>query len=901
MKHQLSFTLITLLAALPYAGVGAQTTDATQPTDTISLPRPEDPVVLPTDEEVARMTAERRAAWLQYLKHDPDGWDDLWVHCQSAGGRGEYQFNPGDEKKDTDGDGISDYEEMLLDRDATYAEPVLTKEQQIARIREERRKAIENRERSTVTWNAEQLRLTPQQRRVISEAPGTPKSGEIQDLYETVSAGYGVRMAQLRANENQVEAVLEAQSRLAGVPRVRISPDGRKEHFAGMLGGQPAFNSSLDAIAAAGLSADELWPAASTVFATSENAGLSVTGLGVTLGIWEADGAVRTTHAEFDGRVTQRETSPPAPNDHATGVAAMMIGVGQPLSFANNLPLARGAAFQATLSARTLAAFGSALPGDSGTAASPILLASNHSWGRPGGWSQGTVTTGPGVTIANQWIWGGSTATGAGTEQDFKYGFYWPDFNDGSGSTQIDSYLSADGLRHLMVYAAGNDRGNGPGSASNYYYPPSTTAFHTLRANPGANERDWRNGDDDTHGFDTVLAPGTCKNVLTVGACQDIAYPDSANPAQLLLGFTSTASFTMAAFSGCGPTDDGRIKPDVVSVGQAAPAVRGFGIVAPVAASDTDYSTGWAGTSFATPSVTGCVGLLLHRRAQLFPALNPLTDAWNGATLKAIVINNADDVLTPGPDYKSGYGVANALKMVRQAELDQQHGRGSHIKELTATVGQTLQWEVDSAGTDPLKWTLTWADKPGQPANSAATDLTKAMLVNNLDLKVERMNGSAVAQTYLPWVLNPDLTNTNVTAQAANRATAATTGTDNRNNVEQVYIAAPTAGRYRITVTHSGAITGGPPASTQTYSIVSTGDTPRAASITSLLRAPAGNQVTLNFAADPGAYFTVQTSTNLSTWTNDGSVYAAAVTNSVTRSASAAEPKRYWRLKRGQP
>ena len=239
--------------------------------------------------------------------------------------------------------------------------------------------------------------------------------------------------------------------------------------------------------------------------------------------------------------------------------------------------------------------------------------------------------------------------------------------------------------RPQTEHNAGNDRGNGPGAATNYYYAPSTTAFHTLRANPGANERDWRNGDDDPNGFDTVLAPGTCKNVLTVGACQDIAYADPANPAQLLLGFTSTASFTMAAFSGCGPTDDGRIKPDVVSVGQAAPAVRGFGIVAPVSASDTNYSTGWAGTSFATPSVTGC------------------------------------------------------------------------------------------------------------------------------------------------------------------------------------------------------------------------GDTPRAASITSLLRAPAGNQVTLNFAADPGAYFTVQTSTNLSTWTNDGSVYAAAVTNSVTRSASAAEPKRYWRLKRGQP
>lgn len=121
------------------------------------------------------------------------------------------------------------------------------------------------------------------------------------------------------------------------------------------------------------------------------------------------------------------------------------------------------------------------------------------------------------------------------------------------------------------------------------------------------------------------------------------------------------------------------------------------------------------------------------------------------------------------------------------------------------------------------------------------------------------------------------------------------------NNVEQVCIASPVPGRYRITVTHSGGLAGGPAASTQAFSIVSSGDTPRPATITGLLRAPAGNQVTLQFTADPGAYFTVQTSVNLTTWTDDGSVYAVAGPNTVNRSASAAEPKRYWRLKRGQP
>ena len=55
----------------------------------------------------------------------------------------DYKFDPNDKTKDTDGDGVSDYEEMLMGRDATHKEPIYTKEQLIEQVREGRRQAIQ--------------------------------------------------------------------------------------------------------------------------------------------------------------------------------------------------------------------------------------------------------------------------------------------------------------------------------------------------------------------------------------------------------------------------------------------------------------------------------------------------------------------------------------------------------------------------------------------------------------------------------------------------------------------------------------------------------------------------------------------------------------------------------------
>jgi hypothetical protein len=75
------------------------------------------------------------------------------------------------------------------------------------------------------------------------------------------------------------------------------------------------------------------------------------------------------------------------------------------------------------------------------------------------------------------------------------------------------------------------------------------------------------------------------------------------------------------------------------------------------------------------------------------------------------------------------------------------------------------------------------------------------MLRHDLDVRLER---AATSTVYLPYVLDP-----------ASPADPATTGDNIRDNVEQIYLATPAPGNYRITVSHKGILTAG-----RAYSLV---------------------------------------------------------------------------------
>lgn len=226
-----------------------------------------------------------------------------------------------------------------------------------------------------------------------------------------------------------------------------------------------------------------------------------------------------------------------------------------------------------------------------------------------------------------------------------------------------------------------------------------------------------------------------------------------------------TSSEALSSFSSCGPVADGRIKPEITSMGSSV-----YSTYTPL----NTYST-ISGTSMSTPGVAGSVTLLVQRYKQLNAnALPP------SSLIKNAMCNTAQDLGNPGPDYRFGFGRINDLKAVRILEQNR-------YAVNTISTGNTIDVPITvPAGAARLRVMLTWND-PAAAANA------NPALVNNLDLTV--ING---ATTTLPWILNPN-----------SPANVATRGVDNYSNIEQVTIDDPPAGSYTLRV-NGLAIPSGP-------------------------------------------------------------------------------------------
>lgn len=409
--------------------------------------------------------------------------------------------------------------------------------------------------------------------------------------------------------------------------------------------------------------------------------------------------------------------------------------------------------------------------------------------------------------------------------------------------------------------------------------------------NPNFFPRDWSDGDDG--GYDTIATPGTAKNVLTVGACLDVVTP-SGEP-----GFAPGSVVTPAEFSGAGPLDDGRIKPDLVAVGDVSASARSTvgvpvtdGLVTTDSLANNSYNDELArGTSFSAPAVAGGCALMLERRAELYPGLAP-EDMWLSSTIKALAINGCDDVGLEGPDYRMGHGLFNAATSVAQIDEDHAGGRGSQIKEFDLDPNQSVSWLVNVEAGEPLAITLAWVDPAGTGISiGAVADDSTPALVNNIDIKIENISNG---QTLLPWTLNPDL----VGKSAGVRQAQAVRGLDNVNNVERITSASPVAGTYRITVSHEGATTG--TASAQEVSVISTNAMPLIPVIDSVEVSPAQDEFIFTYVSDPGAHYTIETSTTLevASWSEVGTTVAGSNVNTVMVDIPAGNTRRFWRLKR---
>lgn len=232
------------------------------------------------------------------------------------------------------------------------------------------------------------------------------------------------------------------------------------------------------------------------------------------------------------------------------------------------------------------------------------------------------------------------------------------------------------------------------------------------------------------------------KNTITVGNLQnnETFYPGSAK----------------------GPTNDGRLKPDVMAKGSSS-FVPTLGIVLPT---PTDNYTYGYGTSFAAPLVTGIIGLMQQAYLEKNGTM-PLS-----ATVKAILCNTAKDLGRKGPDFEYGFGKADAYEAVKSIQ------NGSYIEDSIVNNDEKVYSFQIPAGTTEAKFLITWNDAPASIPNTK-------VLVNDIDIQILNPNGKAI----LPLVLNP-----------FNPSKIAEEGRDSINNSEQIVINFPIEGEYYLKV-----------------------------------------------------------------------------------------------------
>jgi hypothetical protein len=460
------------------------------------------------------------------------------------------------------------------------------------------------------------------------------------------------------------------------------------------------------------------------------------------LGIWD-EGKIFSTHQEFAGKTITMVDGATTLSEHSTHVAGTLIakGVYAP---------ARGMAFGAS----GLSGFDYNNDASEMAAQAASLLVSNHSYGILTGWSLNT-----GV-IPNRWEWYGLP----GDTEDYKFGYY-------SSYAQSFDRIAYNAPYYLITVAAGNNRGeNGP-AVGNTYYGFQSRTDQTI-VSKGARPASISSND----GYDIMEAPALAKNVLAVGAVNPLPF-----------GPTVSADVSIAGFSSWGPTDDGRIKPDICGDGVNVTSTD---------STATDAYLALSGTSMATPNVSGSIFLLQEYYSQKNNG-----SFMRAATLKGLICHTAFDAGNIGPDYIYGWGL---LDMAKAAQAITDNGVKSIISENSLAQGQTQTFNVIASGAGPLVATISWTDPEGTPGTAGVVDNPALKLVNDLNMSISQ--GTTV---FKPWILDP-----------ANPATAATTGDNIHDNIEQVYIANAVPGKsYTININHKGTLTKGP----QAYSLIVTG------------------------------------------------------------------------------
>lgn len=533
--------------------------------------------------------------------------------------------------------------------------------------------------------------------------------------------------------EQHARAVAWADRRR--VPVSMRQRDGGRVLLVGLEAERPVYLTALNRLAALTTHTATLYP--------GNPLGLNLTGLGMEIGIWDS-GLPLQSHQELAGRVTTRDRA--SDDDHSTHVAGTLAAEGV-------RPDARGMAYEAHLRAYDWDDDASEMSAE----AARGVLVSNHSYGAVAGWFYGDLED-----AGDQWYWLGDP--NVSLDEDYLFGWYDVE------AAQFDRVVFSTPY-FLPVVAAGNDREDRGPSSGTYRALDDQGTWRTFSLADFPHPRD--GGSD---GYDTISGASLAKNVLTVGSIR----------------VSGNGVPSVSSFSSFGPTDDGRIKPDLVGYGER--------VLSPIAANPTAYAL-FSGTSMATPNVAGSLTLLQQHHFNLTGRY------MRAATLKGLALHTADDLGNPGPDYRYGWGLLNAEAAARHLSTVPENDMA--VLEAALEDGATFTRPAKTSDAGPLRVTLSWTDltssrRPLQ--GSSSLDDPTPHLRNDLDLRVVN---ETTGEVYLPYTLDP---------QAPDQPAAP--GDNVVDPIEQIYVPRVEAGDYTIVVSHKGSLVSGMP---QVFALVVSG------------------------------------------------------------------------------
>lgn len=304
-------------------------------------------------------------------------------------------------------------------------------------------------------------------------------------------------------------------------------------------------------------------------------------------------------------------------------------------------------------------------------------------------------------------------------------------------------------------------------------------------------------------GYDLLEGAGVAKNVLVIGSV-NLSKEGRFNG-------TYSGSEIQEIYSSWGPTDDGRIKPDLVT--------HGNNVYSSIETQNNNYGY-YSGTSQAAAGVTGGIALLHNYWDSKFT-----TTMWS-STVRALLIHSVDEIDDKGPDYRHGWGVVN---LFNASSLIKQIGRSVIIREGVLLNEQVIKINLAATGKEDLKVTLAWTDPAGNivpidinNANSSLNEVT-AKLINDLDIKLIRKDSNGNDNTTLidptlslgsnnllyPWILKQNIhdNSSSLLGQKAQR------GDNNRDNIEKIEVyknqIPTTGGMFQLQISHKNSLNNG--------------------------------------------------------------------------------------------